>query len=76
MGFEKPDQRLKQGRVQGPGAQLIRPNSGHIEEPLRPARVGERCAKRKKSKCDGIDGLSHWPIPPERLGQRQWVRGT
>ena len=44
--FEEAKQRGEQFRVAGPGAQLIGPNSGQVEEPLRPTLVTERCRER------------------------------
>ena len=50
MRFEEAKQRGEQRRVAGPARELIRPDSGQVEEPLRPAFVAERCRKRGEGK--------------------------
>jgi hypothetical protein len=40
--FKEADQRREQGRLARARAKLLRPNSGQVEEPLRPPAVAER----------------------------------
>jgi hypothetical protein len=42
MRFEKADQRGKKRRLARPKPKLVRPDSGQVEEALRPALVAER----------------------------------
>jgi hypothetical protein len=56
MCFEKAQQGRKQHRLGRSGPQLVRPDSGQGDEPLRPSSIAERC--RKGGKCK-----SHWVIP-------------
>jgi len=46
MRFEKPQQGGEQLRVACPEAQLLSPDSGQIEETLRPTLLTKRCRKR------------------------------
>ena len=46
MRLEKLDQRDEEPRLAGPSPELVCPNSGQVEEALRPLRVIERCGKR------------------------------
>ena len=57
MRFEKPQQRGKKRRLARSGAKLVCPDSGQIEEPLRPPLVAERCRKRGERKATGSFGL-------------------
>ena len=57
MRFEEPQQRGKDRRIVRLGAKLVCPDSGQIEEPLRPSLVAERCRKRGKGKSDRSSGL-------------------
>jgi hypothetical protein len=52
--FEEPDQGCKQCGFTRPPSQLIRPNSGQVEEPPGPALITERCCKRPKRECLGV----------------------
>ena len=49
MRFQKSDQRRKQPRFMRTAAELICPDSGQFEKPLRPTLVRERCRQRGKS---------------------------
>ena len=60
MRLEKADQRAQQCRLARPRAQLIRPDSGQVEEALRPAPVPERCRKRGQTQDGGIAGGMIW----------------
>lgn len=46
MRLEKGDQRREQHGVVRPVPELLRPDSGQVEEPLRPPIVAKRCGKR------------------------------
>ena len=48
--FEEAQQRREQRRLGRPRPKLVRPDSGQVEEPLRPPLVAERCRKRGESK--------------------------
>ena len=54
MRFEEPQQRSKQGRLAHAAPQLIRPDSGQVEEPLRPTLTPKRCRKRGEGKSHRI----------------------
>ena len=54
MRFEEAEQRGEQRRLAGPGPQLICPDSGQVEEPLRPTLVAERCRERGEGKSHRI----------------------
>jgi hypothetical protein len=54
MGFEKGNQRRKQDWVVRPAPKLICPDSGQVEEPLRPTLVAKRCRKSGKGNDDRI----------------------
>ena len=43
MGLEEPQERSEQQRIRRSAFQLIRPNSGQIDEPLRPPVTTKRC---------------------------------
>ena len=43
MGLQEPQQCSEQYRIGGSAFQLIRPNSGQIDEPLRPPVATKRC---------------------------------
>jgi hypothetical protein len=55
MSFEKPKQRYKQVAIASSGSQLVSPDSGQIEESLRPTLIAERCGKRR-------EGQGHWIV--------------
>jgi len=48
--FEKTQQSREQLLVARSGAQLVRPDSGQVEEPLRPTLIAERCHERGEGK--------------------------
>src|SRR5438067_603663 len=45
MRFEEPQEGREQRRICSPRAQLLSPDSGQIDEPLRPSWVTKRCRK-------------------------------
>jgi hypothetical protein len=49
MRFEEPNHRREKRRISHALAKLVCPDSGQIEEPLRPAFVTKRCRERAKS---------------------------
>ena len=49
MRLQETQQRGEKGGLGRPGSQLFRPDSGQVDEPLRPARVTKRCRKRGES---------------------------
>jgi len=53
--FEKAQQRREQVRLTRSAAKLVGPDSGQVDEPLRPTLVTDRCRKRG-------EGKSHWVI--------------
>ncbi len=55
MRFEEPQQRGKDLRIVRLGTKLVCPDSGQIEEPLRPSLVAERCRKRGKGKSNRVN---------------------
>ena len=48
VSLKKPDQRREERGLAGPCSQLIRPDSGQVEEPPSPPLVAKRCCKRRK----------------------------
>lgn len=54
MGFEEAKQRREEHGFAGAGFQLLRPDSGQSDEPLRPAGFAKRCRKSGERKRDGI----------------------
>jgi len=54
MGLEECNERRKEDRIVRPAPELICPDSGQVEEPLRPALVAKRCRKRGKGKSHRI----------------------
>ena len=56
--LEEAKQSGKQFRLGGTPAQLFSPDSGHVDEPLRPTVVPERCGKRAKRESDGVIWVS------------------
>ena len=58
MRFEEAEQRREQVRLAGARTQLVSPDSGQIDEPLRPTLLTERCGKRAKREGDGVIGVS------------------
>ena len=54
MRLKKQQQGDQQRRLPRPGTQFIRPDSGQVEEALRPPFVAKRCRKRGKADDGGI----------------------
>lgn len=46
--FQKTQEGGKERRIAEPAPQLVSPDSGQIEEPLRPTLVTKRCGKRSE----------------------------
>ena len=46
MRFEEDEQSGQQPRIAGARAKVLSPDSGQVEEPLRPSRFIERCGQR------------------------------
>ena len=55
MRFQEAKHGGEKRRFAQPGPQLLSPDSGQVEEPLRPAIVAKRCDKRS-------EGERHWII--------------
>jgi hypothetical protein len=49
MRFEEAQQSSEKGWIAHPAPQLVGPDSGQVEEPLRPTLGAERCGKRGKA---------------------------
>ena len=56
--FEKAEEGGQQLRIRGPVPQLVSPDSGQVDEPLRPTLFTKRCGKRAKREGDGVIGVS------------------
>ena len=54
MRFQEAKHGGEKRRFAEPGPQLLSPDSGQIEEPLRPTLIAERCRQRGESKNQGI----------------------
>lgn len=54
MGFEETQQRREKRRIIEAAPQLLSPDSGQVEEPLRPTFVAKRCGKRSERERDRI----------------------
>jgi len=54
MRFEKAQERAKQRRIGGSRPQLVSPDSGQLDEPLRPASVTKRCRKGSERESDRV----------------------
>ena len=54
MRFEEAQQRAKEGGLGGSAAKLVSPDSGQVQETLRPALIPERCRKRRQGESDGV----------------------
>jgi two-component system cell cycle response regulator DivK len=54
MCFQEAKRRRQQYGVAGAAAELVRPDSGQIEESLRPPFLAKRCRERGQRKRDGI----------------------
>ena len=68
MRLEKAQQRGEQGRIGCPRAKLVRPDSGQVDEPLRPPLGPKRCRKRGEGNSNRIvwtmlqHGLEVWAL--------------
>ena len=58
MRFEEAEQRREQVRLSGALTKLFSPDSGQVDEPLRPTLFTKRCGKRAKREGDGVIGVS------------------
>ena len=58
MIFEKTNHGREQIRIAGPLAQVGRPDAGQCQQPLRPARVGQRRGER--AKCNHLRVAVVW----------------
>ena len=54
MRLEEAQQGGEQRRVGGPALELVRPDSGQTDEPLRPSVGTKRCRKSGQGKCDWV----------------------
>jgi len=54
MRFEETQQAREERRIAGAEPQLVSPDSGQVEEPLRPALRAERCGQRSEGESDRI----------------------
>ena len=54
MGFEEAQQLGEKRRIADPVPELIGPDSGQVEEPLRPTLRAERCRQRSEGERDWI----------------------
>ena len=54
MRFEKTDQCSEQARFARSGAKLVCPDSGQLDEPLRPSGITKGYGKGAKGKLEGI----------------------
>lgn len=52
--FQKPQQCAQQRRIGRSRPQLLSPDSGQLDEPLRPARVTKRCRKCGERESDRV----------------------
>ena len=54
MRFQEAKHGGEKRRFAQPGPQLLSPDSGQVEEPLRPTLRAERCRQRSEGERDGI----------------------
>ena len=54
MRLEETQQGREQVRLTDPLSQHVGPDSGQVDEPMRPARVTKRCRKRGEGKSLGV----------------------
>jgi len=54
MRFKKAQEGRQQGRFVGSLSQLIRPDSGQVDEPSCPPVVTKRCRQCGERDCDGV----------------------
>jgi two-component system, cell cycle response regulator DivK len=66
--FEEPQQRREQRRVSRPPAQLLSPDPGQFDEPVRPPLALKRCRKRGECKSHRVIvvGAQHSLLPVMR----------
>ena len=67
MRFEEAQQRREQRWIAGAGAKLASPDSGQVEEPVRPTRVAERCRECGYGKSREIPCGIGWRIGEQSL---------
>jgi len=65
--LEETDERGKQPWFTRPGAKLVRPDSGQVEETVGPATIPERCRKSGKGQCVNILRGIIWRIGQQSL---------
>ena len=58
MPLEEAEERCQQLWLPRASAKLVSPDSGQVEEALRPTIVSERCGKRGKREGDGVIWVS------------------
>ena len=72
MCFEKFEQRGQQPWLTGALPELVCPDSGQVEEALRPPRLIERCGKRRERESTWVGGIG-WRLAVQGLGLlREW----
>jgi hypothetical protein len=54
MRFEETKQRREKRRIGETVPQLVGPDSGQVDEALRPTVIAERCGQRSERQRDGI----------------------
>jgi len=54
VGFEETQKRGEKRGIAEPAPEFVGPDSGQIEEPLRPSLVAERCRQRGEGNSRGI----------------------
>ena len=54
MPLEEAEERCQQLWLPRASAKLVSPDSGQVEEPLRPTLIAERCRQRGERKNQGI----------------------
>jgi two-component system cell cycle response regulator DivK len=72
MCFKERDKRDEQCRIVRPLPKLVGPDSGHVEEPVRPAWVLERCGER----CKGEGMRIVWRVPRHDLKAFMGAKGS
>ena len=65
--FQEADHRGEQRRLADTSPKLVCPDSGQVDEPLRPTSVTERCRKRGKGKSCRIPSGVRWRIAEQSL---------
>jgi hypothetical protein len=54
VGFEETQKRGEKRAIAEPAPELVSPDSGQVEKPLRPPLVLERCRERSEGNSRGI----------------------